>query len=318
MLDLVRIWSVSKLMPNINDWEGYLCPITRDRMQQPALASDGYTYERVAIEAWVSQHQASPLTRAPITSVTPDRAVHALLNRTRRPRPSTTLIPWQVQVDMWCSLFENLLGAIELAAAERHAGQLASILVSLQTPAVLGLPVGYDPLMPLPGRADLKLPAELKYCTVVQLLQRVVRLLHRLCTADDDAVDVYGAYDIAAGYILRMFPRFQCRYRARLQSVLDPEGVACCMPYWTTRVQDVLTVVRQTVFTTDSDVEHFELWMSCQQCIGALAALRGSSTAFLVMRDLEATFVQLAQEQGPYSEREERVMRRRIARLADQ
>ena len=41
---------------------------------------------------------------------------------------------------------------------------------------------------------------------------------------------------------------------------------------------------QQMVFTTDSDVEHFEPWMSHQRYIGAL----GSSTALLVMRDLEA------------------------------
>ena len=123
MLDLVQFWSRTKSMPTINDWEGYVCPITKDRMQQPALASDGITYELVAIEAWVLQHHTSPLTREPITSVTPNRVIQALVTRLRPRLPSTqsTLIPWQVQVDMWCNLFENLIGAIELAVIEHDA-----------------------------------------------------------------------------------------------------------------------------------------------------------------------------------------------------
>ena len=141
MLDLVRMWSNTKLMPDVADWEGYRCPITKDRMQQPALASDGFTYELVAIEAWVFQYQTSPMTREPITSVTLDRVIQALVTRAGRARvQSTTIIPWQIQVDMWCNLFENLLDAIELAASERDANHLTSILASLQTSAVLGLP----------------------------------------------------------------------------------------------------------------------------------------------------------------------------------
>ena len=313
MLDLVQFWSRTKSMPAINDWEGYVCPITKDRMQQPALASDGITYELVAIEAWVLQHHTSPLTREPITSVTPNRVIQALVTRLRPRLSSTqsTLIPWQVQVDMWCNLFENLIGAIELAVIEHDANQLASLLESLQTPAVLGLPAGYDPLMPLPGSPELTLPPGLKYCTIVELLRRVVRLLHKLCTQHANE-----EYDIASGYIVRMFPRFQSRYKARLQSMLDPECIACCMPFWTTRLQGILTVVRQTVFTTDSGELHYELWMAGQQCISALGALSASS--FLVMRDLEQMFVELPKEEGPCSEREERVIRRGIACLAGQ
>ena len=34
MLDLVQFWSRTKSMPAINDWEGYVCPTTKDRTQQ--------------------------------------------------------------------------------------------------------------------------------------------------------------------------------------------------------------------------------------------------------------------------------------------
>ena len=93
-----------------------------------------------------------------------------------------------------------------------------------------------------------------------------------------------------------------------------------CRSFWINRLQDLLVVVRQTVFDTDSDVGHYELWMACQtqSCIGTLAYLSGTPVAFTVLRDLEGMFVYLAQEQGSVSDREARVVRRRVASLAEQ
>eukprot|EP01043_Picozoa_sp_COSAG02_P083301 COSAG02_NODE_21347_length_792_cov_0.878788_1_plen_120_part_10 len=39
-----------------------LCPITRDLMHDPCIATDGHTYERTAIETWLLQHDTSPMT----------------------------------------------------------------------------------------------------------------------------------------------------------------------------------------------------------------------------------------------------------------
>ena len=90
------------------------------------------------------------------------------------------------------------------------------------------------------------------------------------------------------------------------------------MPFWTTRLQDLLTAVRKQVFTTGSDEEHYELLMASQQCILYLATLSDPMTSFLVVRDLEAMFITLAQEQGPCTGREERAIRRRVVYLAGQ
>ena len=35
-------------------------------MVNPAIAADGYTYERTAIEAWLADHTASPITGNPL------------------------------------------------------------------------------------------------------------------------------------------------------------------------------------------------------------------------------------------------------------
>eukprot|EP00891_Asterochloris_glomerata_P003544 jgi/Astpho2/3544/e_gw1.00057.80.1_t len=40
----------------------YICPITTDLMEQPVFASDGYVYERSAIERWFQGHSTSPMT----------------------------------------------------------------------------------------------------------------------------------------------------------------------------------------------------------------------------------------------------------------
>lgn len=42
------------------------CPITRELMRDPVVASDGYTYERAAIEAWMAASMVSPRTGQPL------------------------------------------------------------------------------------------------------------------------------------------------------------------------------------------------------------------------------------------------------------
>lgn len=44
----------------------FLCPITQSIMTDPVMCSDGYTYERVAIMQWLSNHNTSPITRTVI------------------------------------------------------------------------------------------------------------------------------------------------------------------------------------------------------------------------------------------------------------
>lgn len=41
----------------------FLCPINRALMEDPVIAADALTYERIAIEAWYIEHDTSPMTR---------------------------------------------------------------------------------------------------------------------------------------------------------------------------------------------------------------------------------------------------------------
>jgi serine/threonine protein kinase len=40
----------------------FVCPITTEVFEEPVLAADGYTYERMAIEGWLVKHNTSPIT----------------------------------------------------------------------------------------------------------------------------------------------------------------------------------------------------------------------------------------------------------------
>uniref|UniRef100_A0A0E0EGP8 RING-type E3 ubiquitin transferase n=1 Tax=Oryza meridionalis TaxID=40149 RepID=A0A0E0EGP8_9ORYZ len=56
----------------------FICPILKRIMQDPCIASDGYSYDRVAIEMWLCENDMSPITksRLPNKDLVPN---HALL-----------------------------------------------------------------------------------------------------------------------------------------------------------------------------------------------------------------------------------------------
>ena len=47
----------------------YICPITLSLMKDPVLATDGFTYERKAIEAHFNNKNTSPMTNAPLVDL---------------------------------------------------------------------------------------------------------------------------------------------------------------------------------------------------------------------------------------------------------
>jgi len=59
----------------------FLCPITREVMDDPVIAADGFTYERRALERWLASHATSPQTNARLPSrlLVPNRALKALI-----------------------------------------------------------------------------------------------------------------------------------------------------------------------------------------------------------------------------------------------
>ncbi|KAG2438743.1 hypothetical protein HXX76_005288 [Chlamydomonas incerta] len=63
----------------------FLCPITQDVMEDPVVAADGYTYERLAITEWVSRSPTSPLTnmRLDHTQVVPNLTLRSAIKEWR-------------------------------------------------------------------------------------------------------------------------------------------------------------------------------------------------------------------------------------------
>jgi hypothetical protein len=53
-----------------NPPDEFLCPITQEIMFDPVVASDGRTYERIAIQTWLSTKNTSPMTKEPIIDKT--------------------------------------------------------------------------------------------------------------------------------------------------------------------------------------------------------------------------------------------------------
>ncbi|KAI4589417.1 hypothetical protein MJG53_020441 [Ovis ammon polii x Ovis aries] len=62
----------------------FICPITRELMKDPVIASDGYSYEKEAMENWISKKKrTSPMTNLVLSSMilTPNRTLKMAINR---------------------------------------------------------------------------------------------------------------------------------------------------------------------------------------------------------------------------------------------
>ena len=68
-------------LPEVPD--GFLCPISHSVLVDPVIAQDGHTYERDAIEQWLTTHITSPLTGAEMgsTTLTPNFALRDVINQ---------------------------------------------------------------------------------------------------------------------------------------------------------------------------------------------------------------------------------------------
>jgi hypothetical protein len=56
-----------KPIPPKKDLGVFICPITMKIMMDPVICPEGHTFERVAIESWLSKNETNPLTRNRLT-----------------------------------------------------------------------------------------------------------------------------------------------------------------------------------------------------------------------------------------------------------
>ncbi len=76
--------------------DSFLCPITREPMEDPVICCDGHTYERHAIEMWLRNNSRSPKTNQPLPSreLIPNHALRSAIEAMSALRESiTTVLP---------------------------------------------------------------------------------------------------------------------------------------------------------------------------------------------------------------------------------
>jgi len=76
------ILEINKLKEkNKKYYDNFICPITLAVMKDPVICSDGHTYERSAIETWLSTKSHSPITRSiiPNNSLIPNIALRNII-----------------------------------------------------------------------------------------------------------------------------------------------------------------------------------------------------------------------------------------------
>lgn len=68
---------------SIKDHEEWICPLTRDVLRDPVVASDGHSYERSHIERWLVEHETSPMTGEKLrhTHLTENHALRSAIER---------------------------------------------------------------------------------------------------------------------------------------------------------------------------------------------------------------------------------------------
>lgn len=65
--------------------EEFECPISKEIMKDPVIGSDGHSYERLQIEAWLRKNPVSPLTEDPMTieELRPNRTLKKIIDAWR-------------------------------------------------------------------------------------------------------------------------------------------------------------------------------------------------------------------------------------------
>ena len=123
-------------MRNFPQPQSFKCPITGETMRDPVVDPEGNTYERSAIENWLSRSQTSPITRSFLTvaMLNPNRALAdaiesfrqmRLQNRTKRTSPAAGGAGKDGEWDCARCTFINQAQDTKCAACESTGGKNA-------------------------------------------------------------------------------------------------------------------------------------------------------------------------------------------------
>ncbi len=136
--------------------EPLICPITLKLMLDPVLASDGHTYERAALQAWLDKgHDTSPVTGADIAAaVTPNHTIKQMIQAFLQETPSAK----SSQFNLADPEFQAMLSASATAKQSKgplKAAQAASstkAAPSSSNPFATSTPVQSTPSSPPPAQ----------------------------------------------------------------------------------------------------------------------------------------------------------------------
>ena len=68
----------------------YMCPITKQIMEDPVIDPEGNSYEKYAIKFWLTKNSTSPITRNPLTvdQLVPNRALQDAIQEWKAAAPA--------------------------------------------------------------------------------------------------------------------------------------------------------------------------------------------------------------------------------------
>ncbi|GLC39412.1 hypothetical protein PLESTM_000893900 [Pleodorina starrii] len=123
--------------------EHLCCPITQEPLRDPVVAADGNTYERLAIEAWLQQHDTSPMTNEilPHKALTPNNLIRKIAEEILRGGANTPdnndagAAAAAAAATAPTELMEPPPAAAAAAAALDGAAAAAAVPVPVPTPA---------------------------------------------------------------------------------------------------------------------------------------------------------------------------------------
>lgn len=77
----------------------FICPITRNIINDPVVCQDGYSYERDAIVDWLQTNDTSPVTRETVAhkQLYPNNALKRIIQRYKKDNPH--LFPVETEID---------------------------------------------------------------------------------------------------------------------------------------------------------------------------------------------------------------------------
>jgi len=81
-----------KVVFESKELEKFCCPITFEVFKDPVVDNHGHTFERSAIEAQRKLKNECPINRAPIETLTPNRAIQQVIEETQKQDPIPTFV----------------------------------------------------------------------------------------------------------------------------------------------------------------------------------------------------------------------------------